>query len=843
MKSQEIRDIFIQFFKDKSHEFASASSIAPEHDPTLLFTNAGMNQFKDVFLGKGSRGYSRAVNSQPCIRVSGKHNDLEDVGFDTTHQTLFEMLGNWSFGDYYKKEAISWAWELLTEVFKLPKEKLYATVYEDDDESFELWKTETDINPEHIFRFGNKDNFWEMGATGPCGPCSEIHIDVEPGPADLYSASDPIKGVNGQNFRYIELWNLVFIQYNRLEDGSLEDLAHKHVDTGAGLERLTAYMQNTPSNYMTDLFTPIIKTIETITHVPYHDTVEGMPHRVLADHIRTLVFAISEHTLPSNEGRGYVLRRLLRRALRYAKKLNYEKPILYQLVDSVVEVLGDHYSHLTEHKEFVKKVIKEEEKSFLATLSSGLILFEGVLDSLKNTQSKTISGADAFKLYDTYGFPIDLTQLLATEKQLTVDMDGFNSLLEKQREMSRQSTQEKLKKASQDSSESLTESDLKNLSSLPLHLSIYTDQARGGEARLISDPIEKVGMARHHSVTHILHQVLKEVLGTHVFQAGSFVDVDRLRFDFPHFSKLKTSEIDAIESKVNEYITSQSDVSVGFSTLEEAKSKGAAAQFGEKYDEKNVRVVTMGDFSVELCGGTHVQNTSQIESFKIIQESSIAAGTRRIEAIAGDQLIQSYNDKQKQGIIETISIKTKKLTAIQEEIHHLDLSYTVTKHPNLHSLTVEDLESYDTDLIDQIKKAEKQLSQMKNKKAGEDVSSYLEAIESIPNSDYAYLIKVVEDADIGVLRQLSDHIANQSKSKTAILLAATKSDKASVIVKLSSDFTTINAPKIIDIITEKAGGGGGGKSTMAQAGGVALEKLNDALESAKEHIISSCSDA
>ena len=400
MQSKQIRQQFIDFFKAKQHAFVPGCPIVPEDDPTLLFINAGMNQFKDVFLGSGTREYSRAANSQICVRVSGKHNDLEDVGKDLTHLTSFEMLGNWSFGDYYKKEAISWAWELFTAVFKIPKHRLVATVFEYDQEARQLWESETDISPKHIVSCDEKDNFWEMGAVGPCGPCSEIHVYLEDKEIDFELNQDVLN-----SGKFIELWNLVFIQYNRLKDGQLENLPQKHVDTGAGLERLVAFLQNTASNYQTDLFMPIINKIEHLTNTTYSDDDAGMPHRVLADHIRTLCFGIADNVNPSNEGRGYVLRRLLRRASRYAKKLGVEKPILFELVPEVIETLGGHFQHLKSREGYIQKVIKAEEESFLQTLSSGLQLFEQLTQSLQRDGKAIIPGESAFKLYDTFGFP------------------------------------------------------------------------------------------------------------------------------------------------------------------------------------------------------------------------------------------------------------------------------------------------------------------------------------------------------------------------------------------------------------------------------------------------------
>ena len=683
MNSQEIRKAFITFFEKKRHQFIAGCPIVPENDPSLLFINAGMNQFKDVFLGKGQRDYQRAVNSQICVRVSGKHNDLEDVGRDSTHLTSFEMLGNWSFGDYYKEEAIMWAWELLTDVFNIPKTKLVATVFEDDGESKELWLSKTDINPNHVVMCDAKDNFWEMGATGPCGPCSELHVYLKDGDIPTTLTQDVIN--NGD---FIELWNLVFIQYNRLQSGQLEQLPEMHVDTGAGLERIVAYLQNTPSNYQTDLFNPIIKKIETISGAAYYENDAGMPHRVLADHVRTLCFGIADNVMPSNEGRGYVLRRLLRRALRYAKKIGVETPILYQLVPDIIDVLGNHFSHLTERQSFIQSVIKAEEESFLETLSAGLQLVEKLVVSLKASQQAQVSGEDAFKLYDTYGFPVDLTQILAKENQLDVDLDSFHRLLEEQRQRSRASSQFEAMSVEKDAVTVTKESFAK----CNLHLAEDLNVAKGGEARVISDPDEKVKMAFHHTGTHLLHEVLRQTLGTHVQQAGSLVDTHRLRFDFTHFESINNNVLNYIENEVNKHITLNHTVAISHGTLAEAKEKGAMALFGEKYDETNVRVVDIGGISIECCAGTHVKETGRLEHLKLISETAVATGTRRIEALVGKDVVSQYLKDRYQHVETSVKMMLKKMKSKNGDVDPIKSKLATLATKNSEELSIAELE-------------------------------------------------------------------------------------------------------------------------------------------------------
>jgi len=687
--SKQIRQEFLDFFNKKNHKIIKSAPSIPQNDPTLLFTNAGMNQFKGIFLNTEEITNPRVADTQKCIRVSGKHNDLEEVGHDTYHHTYFEMLGNWSFGDYYKKEAIQFAWELLTKVWEMDKERLWVTVYKDDKEAEDYWKQFTDIAPDRILKFGDKDNFWEMGETGPCGPCSEIHY---------YSGDTPknqeAKKINADDPEYIEIWNLVFIQYNRNSKG-LSPLPKKHVDTGMGFERVVAVLQNKKSNYDTDLFQPIIQKVAQISKIPYSQE-KGIPHRVIADHIRMLTISLSDGGLPSNEGRGYVMRRILRRAVRYGKMLNLHEPFLFQLVDNVVNILGDIFPEIVDKKEHIQKVIKAEEVSFSETLDRGLEVFEKLYKSTIDNNSKILSGKDAFKLYDTFGFPLDLTCLIAREKNLDVDQDGFNKEMEKQKQRARESAGFKIAKNDQtewitlsqgEDSEFIGYNKLscsskirkygfeKNHIKLILSKTVFYAESGGeiGDVGEISgkdftikientvksnnmfihigqiqqgqigknpDVVLKVdsksdsAIRSNHSATHLLHSALKSVLGDHIQQAGSLVTDERLRFDLTHYEKISVDEIFKIENIINNKIRENLLISKTVKSYDEAKKEGATALFGEKYGNE-VRVVTIPNFSKELCGGKHAKRTGDIGIFKIIAESSVAAGVRRIEAITG----------------------------------------------------------------------------------------------------------------------------------------------------------------------------------------------------------------
>ncbi|HDP98125.1 MAG TPA: alanine--tRNA ligase, partial [bacterium] len=664
MTSKEIRKSFIEFFKSKNHKFVPSSSVVPYDDPTLLFTNAGMNQFKNIFLGIEKRDYTRAVNTQKCIRVSGKHNDLEEVGRDTYHHTFFEMLGNWSFGDYYKKEAIIWAWELLTELWKLPKDRLFATVFREDDEAEDLWRQQTDIRPNQICRFDEKDNFWEMGEVGPCGPCSEIHFDMGAQACDKQHIPGHKCEVNGGCARFIELWNLVFIQFNREDDGSLIELPSKHVDTGMGFERIVAVLQDKTSNYDTDLFLPLIEKISELSGKPYLQGGEGVAHQVIADHVRALTFAVADGALPSNEGRGYVLRRILRRAARYARTLEVQQPIIYRLVPTLVDVMGEAFPEIKEKHQYVSMVIKSEEESFGKTLDRGIELFEKLVHDYQKKGLSRISGEQAFRLYDTYGFPLDLTQLMAEEKGMSVDEAGFHVEMEKQRDRARKAGIREYLVVDWDEWERLspgedsqfvgyelmeTVSQIRMLKQADEFIYLILDKTPfyaeaggqiGDEGEIVGSEFllsvkdtirqgekivhvakgklpeniqqtrvtarvkrgNRLGTARNHTATHLLQAALKQLLGNHIHQAGSLVTPFRLRFDLTHFERLSQDQLLEIERMVNHNILENVKVEVLQLPFDEAKKMGAIALFGEKYSEM-VRVIRIGNISLELCGG------------------------------------------------------------------------------------------------------------------------------------------------------------------------------------------------------------------------------------------------
>ena len=687
MKSSQIRESFISFFESKSHARVPSAPVLPIGDKSLLFTNAGMNQFKAIFLNTEEPKDLRVANSQKCIRVSGKHNDLEEVGRDGFHHTFFEMLGNWSFGDYYKKEAIEWSWELFTKVWKLDKSRLWVTVYEEDDEAFDLWKNQTDIDPNRIIRSGAKDNFWEMAETGPCGPCSEIHYYIGNNPADQQAEL-----VNNSS-EYWELWNLVFIQFNRLKDGTMEDLPKKHVDTGAGLERICSVLQNKDSNYKTDLFSKTIEDLENFSNTKYQDF--EVSYNVICDHIRMLSFAIADGVVPSNDGRGYVVRRVLRRGSKFAMNLEIKEPILYKLVDSVVSTMSSHYPELKEKQEYIEQTILSEEQSFLRTLENGVVQFEKIVSS---TSGSEIHGKDAFKLYDTYGFPLDLTQLMAEERKMTVDIDGFDVEMKNQKELAKSGQKFEMDnldlkwnletKSSHSifvgyENESISSkiinhaeigddiiiilentpfysesggqigdtgiirnddfsarvNDTQKNGDYVLHICTLTNGNIGDNLSVdcMIDVDRRNNIKVNHTATHLLHQSLKDVLGNHVNQAGSLVHPEYLRFDITHPNKISSKELESIELIVNQKIDEDITVETSIKSLEEAKKEGATALFGEKYGDQ-VRVVTMGEFSKELCGGTHVSSTAKINKFKIKHDKAISSGIRRINAITHNQV-------------------------------------------------------------------------------------------------------------------------------------------------------------------------------------------------------------
>lgn len=842
MTSSEIRQSFLDFFKSKGHTIVPSAPVIPHGDKTLLFTNAGMNQFKDVFLGEGTRPYSRAVDTQKCLRVSGKHNDLEEVGHDTYHHTLFEMLGNWSFGDYYKKEAIAWAWELLTKVWGLDKSRLYATVYEKDDEAFEVWTTVTDIDPTHVQRHGAKDNFWEMGETGPCGPCSEIHYDRTPD-----KSGGPL--VNAGVPEVIEVWNNVFIQNNRKADGTLEDLPAKHVDTGMGFERICAVLQGKDSNYDTDVFMPYINWQSGKSGIVYGAKEEAdIAMRVISDHVRALTCAIADGALPGNEGRGYVLRRILRRAARYGRKLGFTEPFLCELSAIVVATMGVAFPELRERKDLVYKVLRAEEESFNATLDRGLSLF----DEIASKDAKNISGEDAFKLYDTFGFPIDLTNVLATERGFIVDMLHFESLLAEQKQRSKSVHQAKKHKeiasteivgveskflgydeVESDGKVLLVSEDMVVLDKTPFYAesggqvsdsgmlmiagnpyrvtdvrklaggtaiahvieSDELDIAEGASAHGSIDKIRRRDIERNHSATHLMHSALRQILGEHVHQAGSLVNEKQLRFDFSHYQKVSDEEVRAIEELVNEKLREAIPLvhhrNIPF---EEAKKMGALMFFGDKYGS-HVNVVDFGPFSREFCGGTHVKNSSEIGLFKLVSESSIASGTRRIEAVTGRGIEQwLYNEL----------TKSNELSREREKLE------------------------------DEKRKLEKEIAKLKLGQRLDEAKQIIVSASVLDGTNLKVQAKEVVASSGDEFKAFAEMVQQNIGNGTIIVLGSKPDDKVSLIAIVSEDVAKekkVQAGKLVGAVAEIVGGKGGGKPTLAQAGGKHPEKLADALSS------------
>ena len=847
MKSQEIRNAFLEFFKNKDHKYVRSSPVVPIDDPTLLFTNAGMNQFKPIFLDEKQPDFIRAVNSQKCIRVSGKHNDLEEVGVDTFHHTFFEMLGNWSFGDYYKEDAIRWAWELFTEVWGLDKNRLWATVFHDDDEAFDLWPKVTDIDPSRVLKCGKKDNFWEMGETGPCGPCSEIHYYIGDDPSEQTP-----DGVN-QSDLYWELWNLVFIQNNRLEDGSLENLSAKHVDTGAGFERIVSVLQGTYNNYSTDLFKPLIKKTEEITGQLFEKN--QVPFQVIADHIRMLSFSIADGGLPGNDGRGYVLRRILRRAARFGRNLHQNEPFIYKLVDTLGNIMGETFPEIIEKKSHIEKVIKAEESAFSDTLDRGLNHFEKLVLSLSNN---VISGEEAFRLYDTFGFPLDLTQLISREKGLSVDEKGFNDAMEKQRNRAKaagkfvvESSSIKWKSLIEGDDSIFTGYDTLTELAHICRYSIKDEQIlivldktpfyaesggqvgdcgtiKGEGIDLIVNDVKKDGdsfihyctgnleiskkidvscevdydrrqnIRKNHTATHLMHKAMKVVLGDHVQQAGSLVSPDYLRFDVTHFEKINTDEITEIEKIVNSQILLNSSLEESTKTFNEAKKEGAIAMFGEKYGDE-VRVVTISDFSKELCGGTHVIQTGDIGLFKIIEESSLASGVRRIVALTGPKAIEYIQD---QSIIIN-SIKSQ----LNCEVNLLDERVN--------------------QVLTQNKELEKKLKNQKKAGSTFNVAKLVEESKTIDNAKV--IVHMTDATSSEELKGLGDSLLSGLKNGVGVLGAA--GEKPMIVVVVSNNLIKdgLNASSIAKSIGKSMGGGGGGKPHLATAGGKDLDSLKTAL--------------
>ncbi len=877
MTSDEIRSSFLEYFRKHGHAIVPSASLIPAGDPTLLFTNAGMNQFKDVFLGIGQREYTRAVDTQKCLRVSGKHNDLEEVGYSPSHHTFFEMLGNWSFGDYYKQEAIAFAWELVTELWQIPKERLWATVYLEDDEAENFWLRETDLPLSRIRRC-DKDNFWEMGETGPCGPCSELFVDmgVEAFPE---TANDPDAGPNTSD-RFREFWNLVFIQYNRNESGTLEPLPATHVDTGMGFERITSILQGVDSNYKTDLFIPLLETIADMTDTAYFDDERGLPHRVIADHIRCLTFAIGDGVMPSNEGRGYVIRRILRRAVLYGKKLAINDPFIYRLVANVIELLGDVFPDVLPRREFITRTIQGEENRFHQTIERGLELLDQSFETLAETRHTQLDGKRAFELYDTFGFPLDLTQMLARERGFTVDDTGFAQRMAEQRERGRAAWEAKGGTKDDDISvyaevlkehgetefvgytQNNTEAEIVALIAdsesvgsaqagdevfVLLDRTPFYGEAGGqvgdigiiesGDAKLRVEDTRKPSadlfvhkckvlegeitpytavhakidtehrsaVAMSHTATHLLHSGLRQVLGTHVGQAGSLVEAGRLRFDFSHYEAVSAKQLREIEVFVNEKIRGNDVLAIEEMPLDAAKARGALAFFGDKYGDV-VRVVQAGDYSVELCGGTHVNATGELGLVKLLSESSIAAGVRRIEALTGDTAITTLQND----------------TALISDVAGL------LKAPKT------DLRERIERLLQEQRALEQQVQHLKSQQALGNVDALVKS--AILVEDVPVVASHVADTDRDGLRRLVDEIKNRLASGV-VALAAVSGKEVAFVVGVTSDLVKargLHAGKIISELTQLAEGRGGGRPELAQGGGKNANKVDSAIDTAGE---------
>ena len=870
MKSTaEIRQTFLDFFNSKGHEIVASSSLVPHNDPTLLFTNAGMNQFKDVFLGIEKRPYTRATTAQRCVRAGGKHNDLDNVGYTARHHTFFEMLGNFSFGDYFKHDAIHFAWELLTSEkwFNLPKEKLTVTVYETDDEAYAIWEKEIGIPKERIVRIGDNkgapyasDNFWQMGDTGPCGPCTEIFYDHGD-----HIWGGPPGSAEEDGDRFIEIWNIVFMQFNRHPDGTMEPLPKPSVDTGMGLERIAAVLQHVDSNYEIDLFK---KLIHDAAQVIQTKDLESKSLRVIADHIRSCAFLISDGVLPSNEGRGYVLRRIIRRAVRHGHMLGAKEIFFYKLVKPLIDVMGSAAVELAKNQKIVEDALKIEEEQFLKTLERGLFLLDQEL--VKITDS-VLPGDVAFKLYDTFGFPLDLTADVCREKNITIDEDGFNQCMEEQRKRARESSAfsvdysnviklddkteflgyqateasgkviaifqngKKVESANAgeeaiiilDKTPFYGESggqigDKGLLTSANAEFTVLDSQKYGKSIGHIGNLVKgslKVGdlvtaaidvelrerIRRNHSATHLLQAALQRILGNHVHQKGSLVNDSYLRFDFSHNQSITQEQIVEIENLVNQQIRCNLPVDVELMPIDEARNKGAMALFGEKYEEI-VRVLTMGDFSIELCGGTHVDRTGDIGLFKIISESSIASGVRRIEATSG------------QNAMDFIHHEANLLSQIAQLVKS-DKSAVLVR--------VEQL-------LEQTKLLEKNIEQLKAQKASQQSAQLINQCEKINNKNL--LIAKLDNVEAKVLRTMIDDLKNQLKTGV-IILAAVNDGKINLAAGVTNDLiNVVKAGELVSQLALKVGGKGGGRPDFAQAGGMDLSALPEALSSMKKEI-------
>ena len=877
MTSQEIREQFLKFFESKGHTIVPSAPMVVKNDPTLMFTNAGMNQFKEFFLGNAKPKYKRVADTQKCLRVSGKHNDLEEVGRDTYHHTMFEMLGNWSFGDYFKKEAISWAWELLTEIYKIPKENLYVTVFEGseedgvpfDQEAYDIWKER--IAENHILLGNKKDNFWEMGDQGPCGPCTEIHVDIR---SDEEKAKVPGRDlVNNDHPQVIEIWNNVFMEFNRKADGSLEKLPSRNVDTGMGFERLCMVLQKKQSNYDTDVFTPLIHKVEEITQSRYTSgdrvTAEqeqvNIAIRVISDHIRAVAFAISDGQLPSNNGAGYVIRRILRRAIRYGFTfLNQKEPFIYKLVETLSNQMGGTFPELEKQQFLIMSVIKEEEASFLRTLEQGLLMLDVMI---QNSPGKQLSGGKAFELYDTYGFPKDLTALILSEKGLTMDEASFEEQLQKQKERSRAAAQIKADDwvilRDDDEEEFIGYDTLEAVVRLVKYRRVESQkdgthfqlvfnttpfypegggqigdkgtlQSANGELIYILDTKKENNLIIHisehlptnlndpfkaevhsisremaeanHSATHLLHQALREVLGTHIEQKGSRVAPETLRFDFSHFAKLTEEELKKVEQLVNKRIFEKIPLQEHRNIpMQQAVESGAMALFGEKYGDR-VRMIQFGD-SKELCGGTHVKNTGDIWYFKIISEGAVAAGIRRIEAITRGGAMKYFTEQEQ--LVEQIKETLKNTQDPVKAIRHLQ-----EENVALH----------------------KELEQLKKEQAKQLKASLKTEFTEV--NGVQCLVKQV-DAEVATLKDLAFELGNEVKNAFVFFASAHEEGKALLLCYINKELAQakgLDAGKIVRELGKYIHGGGGGQPFFATAGGKNPSGITEALSKVKDYL-------
>ncbi len=870
MTSAQLRRAFLDYFASKGHQVVSSSSLIPGNDPTLLFTNAGMVQFKDVFLGQDKRSYSRAVTAQRCVRAGGKHNDLENVGYTARHHTFFEMLGNFSFGDYFKREAIAYAWEFLTETLQLPKEKLWVTVYATDDEAYDIWTKEVGVPAERTIRIGDNkgapyasDNFWAMGDTGPCGPCTEIFYDHG---EEIFGGPPGSPDEDGD--RFIEIWNNVFMQFNRHADGRMEPLPKPSVDTGMGLERISAILQHVHSNYEIDTFQALIKAAAEVTGTT---DLDNKSLRVIADHIRSCSFLVADGVMPSNEGRGYVLRRIIRRAVRHGNQLGAKGVFFSKIVAELARQMGDAYPELIEKQAIIEKVLRMEEEQFGKTLERGLLLLQDALANLGD--SKVIPGALAFKLYDTYGFPVDLTNDVAREQGYTVDQAGFEAAMDEQRRRAKEASNFGTDYNTAVTSSQVTDftgySDVHGnasvleiirdgqavesiidgqqalviLNQTPFYAESGGQMGDTGTLTLASGAVftvtdtVKVGKAfahkgsidgslqvgdrvdaqidvsrrnairKNHSATHLLHAALQQVLGDHVVQKGSQVGPDRLRFDFAHFEAVKADEIRAIEQLVNSQIQANHEVVTRLMQLDAAKAAGAMALFGEKYDD-DVRVLSMGEFSIELCGGTHVARTGDIGLFKVVVESGIAAGVRRIEAVTGEGAL-AYLHKLEQQAQAVAALLKGDVLSIAERVEQT---------------------------LDRAKSLEKDLEQAKAKLASAAGASLLDKAELI--NGHKVLIAELSGVDPKGFRTLVDEL--KVKVGSGVVLLATVSDgKVSLIAGVTKDLTDkVHAGQLVGWAAEQLGGKGGGKPDLAQAGGTNVDALAAVLSGARDQLVS-----